>query len=279
MSEGPLPPLGRIDRSQGPWDTRSVAELSQTSFRTTLRGFDRSEVRAILDSIAADYRVLQLQNASLLRQLADLEGVLQAYRREEGTVDHALQRANDEARAILTRAQAQAEETMARVSAMVREAESPLAPIENGHGNIQRHAGLHSRRDAGDTPHGGTQSLSSSALVRSHPYPSCRTAPVSTAAATTKSEPAISNDTKRASGARLSRGQFTSPRLIQPIARNATRPLALSYPFRSCLAGSPAGLVAAAAPPSTTRDTAEPIEAILKKIDKAMLDIPSLTRE
>ena len=137
MSEGPLPPLGRIDRSQGPWDTRNVAELSQTSFRTTLRGFDRNEVRAILDSIAADYRVLQLQNASLLRQLADLEGVLQAYRRDEGTVTHALQKANDEARAILMRAQAQAEETMARVNAMVRGAESPLAPIENGHGNIQ----------------------------------------------------------------------------------------------------------------------------------------------
>ncbi len=84
MSEGPLPPLGRIDRSQGPWDTRNVAELSQTSFRTTLRGFDRNEVRAILDSIAADYRVLQLQNASLLRQLADLEGVLQAYRLRRG---------------------------------------------------------------------------------------------------------------------------------------------------------------------------------------------------
>lgn len=69
------------DRShtQGPWARRNVAELSQTNFRIALRGFDRDEVRAILDSVAADYRVLQMQNASLQRQLANLEGVLQVY--------------------------------------------------------------------------------------------------------------------------------------------------------------------------------------------------------
>ncbi len=76
--------IQRLTRSEEPWDRLNVAELSQTHFRTTLRGFDRDEVRAILDSVAADYRVLQLQNASLQRQLADLEGVLQAYHRGDG---------------------------------------------------------------------------------------------------------------------------------------------------------------------------------------------------
>ena len=76
--------IQRLNRSEEPWDRLNVAELSQTHFRTTLRGFDRDEVRAILDSVAADYRVLQLQNASLQRQLADLEGVLQAYHRGDG---------------------------------------------------------------------------------------------------------------------------------------------------------------------------------------------------
>ncbi len=277
MSEGPLPPLGRIDRSQGPWDTRNVAELSQTSFRTTLRGFDRSEVRALLDSIAADYRVLQLQNASLLRQLADLEGVLQAYRREEGTVAHTLQKANDEARAILTRAQAQAEETMARVSAMVREAESPLAPIENGHGNIQvtlastvaemlaiLRTAERSRFEFG---------------TRQEPsVPVMSDAPVSTAAATTESEPAVSNDTNVHQVHAESRPvHVAEAHPTDREERNAPSGALVPISFVPRRVAGRSG--SAAAPPSTTRDTAEPIEAILKKIDKAMLDIPSLTRE
>jgi len=131
----PIPQV-RPNRSQGPWDRRDVAELSQTSFRTTLRGFDRDEVRAILDSVAADYRVLQLQNASLQRQLADLEAVLQAYHRSDASghaasgTSHALQRANDEARAILMRAHAEAGETMARAAERAREAERPLEQFE-----------------------------------------------------------------------------------------------------------------------------------------------------
>lgn len=110
MSVVPTPEI-RPSRSQGLWDRRNVAELCQTNFRTVLRGFDRDEVRAILESVAADYRVLQLQNASLRRQLADLEAVLQTYQQTDPSsgetgpmVDHAGQQARDEARTILMEA-------------------------------------------------------------------------------------------------------------------------------------------------------------------------------
>jgi DivIVA domain-containing protein len=133
----------RPARSQGPWDRRNVSELSQANFRTTLRGFDRDEVRAILESVAADYRVLQLQNASLTRQLADLEAVLQTYHGEDGPANgtalarHVLQRANAEARTILMRAHAQAEEAMARVVARAREAERPMEQFEEDQRNFR----------------------------------------------------------------------------------------------------------------------------------------------
>jgi cell division septum initiation protein DivIVA len=65
-------------RSQGPWDRRDVAELSHTTFRTALFGFDRDQVSALLTRVANDYRVLQMQNASLKRQLANLEAALRA---------------------------------------------------------------------------------------------------------------------------------------------------------------------------------------------------------
>src|SRR5687767_13935810 len=104
MSVVPSPPLppSHMNGLEEPWDRRNVAELTQTAFRTARHGFDRDEVRAILDSLAADYRVLQLQNASLQRQLANVEAVLQAYYRDEDpnatalAVKHTLQRANDE---------------------------------------------------------------------------------------------------------------------------------------------------------------------------------------
>jgi DivIVA domain-containing protein len=134
--------MNRASRLQGRWDRRDVTELSQTNFRTTMRGFDREEVRAVLDSVAADYRVLQLQNASLQRQLTHLDAVLQDYEREHNddkglAITHALQRAKDEARAALVRANQQAEETMARIAAYAREAECRVAQLEEDRRSFQ----------------------------------------------------------------------------------------------------------------------------------------------
>jgi DivIVA domain-containing protein len=135
MSVVPVNQINRTRRLQGRWDRRDVAELSQTNFHTTMRGFDRDEVRAVLDSVAADYRVLQLQNASLQRQLTHLEAVLQDYQREHNgsaslAMTQVLQRTNDEARAALSRAQMHAEETIARITAYAREAECRVAQLE-----------------------------------------------------------------------------------------------------------------------------------------------------
>jgi DivIVA domain-containing protein len=81
----PTPKPNDERQAESPWDRQDIGRLSQTTFRIVLRGFDRDEVRAVLDSVAADYRVLQLQNRSLQKQLASLEGVLKAYQREHNT--------------------------------------------------------------------------------------------------------------------------------------------------------------------------------------------------
>ena len=142
MSVVPVNQPNRTSRLQGRWDRRDVAELSQTNFRTTMRGFDREEVRAVLDSVAADYRVLQLQNASLQRQLTHLEAVLQDYQRDHDdaaglAVKQALERTKDDARAALVRANGQAEEMMARITAFAREAECRVSQLEEDRRNFR----------------------------------------------------------------------------------------------------------------------------------------------
>ena len=271
MSEEPLPALGRINRSPGPWDTRSVAELSQTSFRTTLRGFDRAEVRTILESIAADYRVLQMQNASLLRQLADLEKVLEAYRRQEGlessstalTINHTIRRTSEEARAILTRAQVQAEETMAHVTAMAREADSPVAPIEREQENLQLTLASTvsemlailrtAERNPGETE--PQQDRRCSAVFEAPDVtPAASIEPLSVEPA-----PPVSNETTE----RVTHHSQPSTRVpISLVPRKVGRTT-----------------TAAIDASSDHARREESMDAVLKKIDKAMLGIPSLNGE
>ena len=134
-------PADFVPRTQWPRVRRDPTELPQATFRTALRGFDRDEVRNLLEDVAADYHALQMQNASLTRQLANFEAVLVASLREESPVrrpapgsqqqgDRVLQRANDEAQAILTRAHAQAEEITARARARVRTVEPHVEQLE-----------------------------------------------------------------------------------------------------------------------------------------------------
>ena len=273
MSEGPLPPLGRINRSPGPWDTRSVAELSQINFRTTLHGFDRSEVRNILESIAADYRVLQIQNASLLRQLEDLEGVVEAYRRQEGiesstalTINETVRRASDEARAILMRAHAQAEETMARITAMTREAEQPVQPIEPEQGNFQVLLAstvsemLAILRTAEQNP--GEPSVHEDrrcSVVFETPTDTPAAPP-----AAIEPEPAVSIGT-------TDRITDTTDRMTRNSQPGTLVPISL-------VPRKVGGRTTAAAPSETSRSQ-ESMDAVLKKLDKAMLEITSLNGE
>ena len=285
MSVVPMPQI-RPNRSQGPWDRRNVAELSQTNFRTELRGFDREEVRAILDSVAADYRVLQLQNASLQRQLADLEAVLQAYHRGDGPstgpalTGHVLQRANEEARAILMRAHAQAEDTMSRVVARAREAERPIEQFEQD----QRHfrALL-----------AGTVSELLGVLSLTHRPPSGSAEPRQIAArllleAPASAAPVTSPDVPLAapSGTTIAADARDEGIDAAPPARDANatvepapeaQSLALVPLARVSHDSGPANR-SGAAPVGATQDV-ESIELLLKSIDRALVGIPALPCE
>jgi DivIVA domain-containing protein len=64
--------------------TSRLTDLSKIEFRTALRGFDRDQVRAVLARVAGDYRVLQMQNESLRRQLSSLEETLRTYEQRTG---------------------------------------------------------------------------------------------------------------------------------------------------------------------------------------------------
>ena len=252
-------PQVRPNRSQAPWDRRNVAELSQTNFRTALRGFDRDEVRAILDSVAADYRVLQLQNASLQRQLADLEAVLQAYHLGDGpSTDPApggqvLQRANDEARTILMRAHAQAQETMSQVAARAREAERPIEQFEQ---DQRRFRALLA----------ATVSDLLGVLSMTHREPA---APLA--------EP------KQIGGRLLLEAAAAPPDPAAGIAPAAADDLPATSVALVPAAAAPRPAAPAirtvSAPLSECAPTLESIELLLKSIDRALVDIPALPCE
>jgi hypothetical protein len=273
MSAVPLPPVppSHTNSSQEPWDRRNVAELSQSSFRTTRQGYDRDEVRATLESLAADYRVLQLQNTSLQRQLADVEAVLQAYYHNEEpnaaalAVKHTLQRANEEARAILARAQAQAEDTMARVTALSRDAERPIKQLESDRKSFQVLVADTISEMLAILSAAESRGSSSSAAENAAPHMVVAAnvhAPIGdTAAAPEPAElpmPAITPVTESAEALREAGA-------LVPISIVTRKP--------------ELRVVAPNVPPSKGTHDGERIDTILKDLDDAMLQIPSLPGE
>jgi DivIVA domain-containing protein len=273
MPAVPLPPKppSHTNGSQNLWDGRNVAELSQTSFRTTLRGYDRDEVRSILESLAADYRVLQLQNASLQRQLADVEAVLEAYYQGEEpnatalAIKHTLHRANEEARAILTRAQAQAEETMSRVTALSREAERPIKQLESDRKNFQvlvadtisEMLAILSAAEGHSTDFAAPQEAAPREVVDT-----IVEAPIAVVASPEPAESIVSGSVSSAGP--LSSAPQESTALV-PISIVTRKP--------------ELRVVAPTAPPSKGTHARESIDTMLRDLDKAMLQIPSLPGE
>lgn len=269
----PVPPTPpHTSGSHEPWDRRNAADLSQTSFRTTFRGYDRDEVRSILESLAADYRVLQLQNASLQRQLADVEAVLQAYYHGEEpnatalAIKHTLRRANEEARSILTRAQAQAEETMARVTALSRDAERPIKQLESDRRHFQvlvadtisemlailsAAEGRHSRFTA--SPDLAPQAVADVNVP----------APILDMPADL--EPAELHASGSAALAEALAAARHETSALVPISIVTRKP--------------ELRVVAPSMPPSKGTHAGEPIDTMLKDLDRAMLQIPSLPGE
>jgi len=294
MSVVPVNQPNRTTRLQGRWDRRDVAELSQTNFRSSMRGFDREEVRAVLDSVAADYRVLQLQNASLQRQLTHLEAVLQDYQRDHDdaaglAVKQALERTKDDARAALVRANAQAEEMMERITAFAREAECRVSQLEEDRRNfrtmlvstISEMITILSRYEYRMDP-----------LVLELP------APLPLAIEPPPITRAISGITNNATAA-LQPAPAVEPAPVthEPV-HHEDEPVEMAPPVEkatSSLALVPMAIVdrdTAGRSDDTRRarssafefsrerdDASEPMRAILKNLDKALVEIPALTCE
>jgi DivIVA domain-containing protein len=287
MSVVPLPPPGGVNRSQGPWDRRSVAELSQSEFRTTMRGFDREEVRAILDSVAADYRVLQLQNASLQRQLADLEAVLDAYQRETSpeksttpTVNHALHRASDEAREILTRAHAQAEETMMRVSALAQNSEPPSAQFEQNQRNFRVLLAATVSEMLTMLSMTGGNPYEMTAPMIERPRPLLLEAPA--AQAITEFQEAQPISTIEVHETRPAAEDNTLPvhhEVIPNDAIHVETPALSLIPVAQFPRSGRGRSIAASKTLSAPLETADSMDSVLKDIDKAMRAIPALPGE
>jgi cell division initiation protein len=65
-------------------------EIRQHKFTTQMRGFDRSEVGAFLDTVVADFEDVVRENAQLRREAERLARDLDAYRNREKTIQDTL---------------------------------------------------------------------------------------------------------------------------------------------------------------------------------------------
>jgi cell division initiation protein len=65
-------------------------EIRQHKFGSQMRGFDRSEVSAFLDTVVADFEDVVRENAQLRREAERLARELDAYRSREKTIQDTL---------------------------------------------------------------------------------------------------------------------------------------------------------------------------------------------
>ena len=124
-------------------------DLRQQKFKTSMRGYDRGEVDALLSEVADDYEGA-LREADRLRQdVARLETVLAEHRSEEKSLKNTLvsaQRLADEMRETAERdAQRMMREAEARADQLIHKAQGRL---EDLHREIE---GLRSRRRETET--------------------------------------------------------------------------------------------------------------------------------
>jgi cell division initiation protein len=61
-------------------------DLRQSRFKTVMRGFDKTEVAALLEAVADDYENALRENDRLRQELARLEAVLTQHRELEGSL-------------------------------------------------------------------------------------------------------------------------------------------------------------------------------------------------
>jgi DivIVA domain-containing protein len=318
MSVAHVTPSTELTRPlQWPLVTRDVTDLPQTVFRTALRGFDRDEVRTVLEDIATDYRVLQMQNASLRRQLANLEATLASSRRDDNSAlapvrqhgDHVLQRANDQAQAILSRAHAQAEEMLARARARVQVIDRYFAQLEQDQGHFRTVLGstisdlltvLTMTRDTPQADNGASQELAAPRPVASLPpyrgdgAPVKRPAPPQPLdASAARKDGRGGNDTQpRINGRRQANAALALPSPSLPASTSASSPdpSPATTPRPASAPGAAAASPVVSAPKNGVRAMAaqlesskkaavEQIEMMLRKLDAALVGIPALPAE
>lgn len=288
-------PTDLVPQEQWPRVRRNATDLPQATFRTALRGFDRDEVRTLLEDVAADYRALQMKNAALERQLTSLEGVVIAYLRDEGPArgavlaaqpqgDHTLHRANADAEAILSRARAQAEEIVARAHARIRTVEQ----LEQEQKRFRTVVGATisdlltvmtmTRRDQdGDGPQHErvAKELAAKKILIDAPV----SRPAITGEVAQTPAPAAPNSAKSAPPVRYDADQMRRRDGVATGSGPANTPSArkTSMALTDHYAGN--GKIAVAQPPSESIDTVERIKTMLKSLDVALVEIPALPHE
>ena len=68
-------------------------DIQQVGFKVKLRGYDRQEVDAFLDTLTQDYEGLLKENNALKEKLADLEIQVLEFKKKEGTLNNTLMKA------------------------------------------------------------------------------------------------------------------------------------------------------------------------------------------
>ena len=107
-------------------------DLRQMKFKTTMRGFDKDEVSALLLEVADDYETALRENAQLKHEMVRLEASLNQHRELEGTLkttlmsaqkvaDDMRENATQEGQRILRDAEGRAELLMQKAQMRVEE--------------------------------------------------------------------------------------------------------------------------------------------------------------
>src|SRR3990170_3856054 len=70
-------------------------DIQQAGFKVKLRGYDRQEVDAFLDSVTEDYEALIRENNALREKVTETENQLAELRKKEATLNNTLMKAQD----------------------------------------------------------------------------------------------------------------------------------------------------------------------------------------
>ena len=227
----------------------------------------------------------QLQTPSAT-PLADWR-VLDAYQREKSpetstplAVNHALHRASDEAREILTRAHAQAEDTMMRVSALSQNSERPSEQFEQNQRNFRVLLAATISEMLTMLSLTGRNPYETNGPIE-RPRPLLLEAPAAEAFSTIQAAEPVSS-TIEVQEPRPAAEDNTFPErheVIRDDAIHVETPVLSLVPVAQFPRGGRGRSVAASKTLSEPLETADSMDSVLKDIDKAMREIPALPGE